>query len=189
MRDNLFVPFMRPAVLIAIALGTSFSALASYQQAPGGSGAETGKVVATPANSQIQDASKHSPRGGAPEKPAAAKGSTKHSARAAQEPAGAPRKVVIRNGGAVEPAEQIIPGMTPAEAVRERENAERWLSSTDLQLTQLGARDLGQQQQETVSQIRNYMDGARSALKDGDVRRAGTLAEKAHLLSDDLAKH
>jgi hypothetical protein len=33
------------------------------------------------------------------------------------------------------------------------------------------------------------MDGARSALKEGDVRRASTLAEKAQLLSDDLVKH
>ena len=45
------------------------------------------------------------------------------------------------------------------------------------------------QQQETVGQIRNYMEGARAALKEGDVQRAGTLAGKAHLLADDLAKH
>jgi len=39
-----------------------------------------------------------------------------------------------------------------------------------------------------VGQIRNYMDHARLALKEGDLRRANTLAEKAHLLSDDLVK-
>jgi len=39
-----------------------------------------------------------------------------------------------------------------------------------------------------VAQIRNYMDGARSALKEGDVRRANTLALKAHLLSEELVK-
>jgi hypothetical protein len=33
------------------------------------------------------------------------------------------------------------------------------------------------------------MTGARSALKDGDTQRAHTLASKAQLLSDDLAKH
>jgi hypothetical protein len=33
------------------------------------------------------------------------------------------------------------------------------------------------------------MQGARSALKEGDVRRAGTLAEKAQLLAEDLVKH
>jgi hypothetical protein len=73
--------------------------------------------------------------------------------------------------------------------VRQRQNAEQWLNLTDGQLKQLSVRGLNAQQQETIGQIRNYMDGARGALREGDVRRASTLAEKAHLLSDDLAKH
>jgi hypothetical protein len=60
---------------------------------------------------------------------------------------------------------------------------------TDDQLKQLADRPLDARKQETVGQIRNYMDGARSALKEGDVRRASTLAQKAHLLSEDLIKH
>jgi hypothetical protein len=40
-----------------------------------------------------------------------------------------------------------------------------------------------------VGQIGNYMAGTRSALKEGDVRRASTLAQKAHLLAEDLVKH
>jgi len=40
-----------------------------------------------------------------------------------------------------------------------------------------------------VGQIRNYMVGARSALQEGDLWRANTLAQKAHLLADDLVKH
>jgi hypothetical protein len=79
--------------------------------------------------------------------------------------------------------------MTPAEAARQRQNAEQWLSSTDGQLKKLAGRTLDAPQQETVGQIRNYMDGARSALQEGDVRRASTLAEKARLLAEDLAKH
>ena len=39
-----------------------------------------------------------------------------------------------------------------------------------------------------MGQIHNYMDGARAALHEGDVRRASTLAEKAHLLAEDLVK-
>jgi hypothetical protein len=104
-------------------------------------------------------------------------------------PSGTPGKVVIREGGARAPAEQIAPGITPAEAVRQRQNVEQWLDSTDGQLTQLAQRQLNPQQQETVGQIRNYMKGARGALREGDVRRASTLAEKAHLLSDDLMQH
>jgi hypothetical protein len=79
--------------------------------------------------------------------------------------------------------------MTPAEAARQRQNAEQLLGSTDDQLKQLAGRTLDARQQETAGQIRNYMDGARSALKEGDLRRAGTLAEKAHLLVDDLVTH
>jgi len=40
-----------------------------------------------------------------------------------------------------------------------------------------------------VGQVRNYMGGARSALQEGDVRRASTLAEKARLLAEDLVRH
>jgi len=115
----------------------------------------------------------------------------KHPAASSSLPAPGdpPRKIVVREGGAKEPAEQIEPDITPAEAKRERQNAEQLLDTSDSQLKQLAARTLSAQQQETVEQIHNYMDGARSALKEGDVRRAGTLAEKAHLLTDDLVKH
>ncbi|MGD0507218.1 MAG: hypothetical protein ABSA27_05445 [Terriglobales bacterium] len=123
--------------------------------------------------------------------PGAVSGTTKrrkHSA-ATPVPDGGPRKIVVREGGASEPAAQIAPGMTPAEAARQRQNAEQLLGSTDDQLKQLAGRTLDARQQETAGQIRNYMDGARSALKEGDLRRAGTLAEKAHLLVDDLVTH
>jgi hypothetical protein len=79
--------------------------------------------------------------------------------------------------------------MTAEEAARERQNAQQLLSSTDDQLKRLADRALEAQQQETVAQIRNYMNGARGALQDGDVSRASTLAEKAHLLADDLLRH
>lgn len=96
---------------------------------------------------------------------------------------------MVREGGAKEPAAQIAPGLTPAEETRQRQSAERLLTFTDNQLKQLAGRALGARQQETVEQIHNYMDGAHSALKDGDLRRATTLAEKAHMLSDDLVMH
>jgi len=123
--------------------------------------------------------------------PGPASGTTKRRKGTAPAPASddVPRKIVVREGGAREPAAQIAPGMTPAEATRQRQNAEQLLSSTDDQLKQLAGRALDAREQETAGQIRNYMDGARSALKEGDLRRASTLAEKAHLLSDDLVKH
>lgn len=113
----------------------------------------------------------------------------KRRKRMATTPPGAPRKVVVREGGAREPAAQIAPGMTPEEATRQRRNAEQWLGSTDDQLKQLTERrTLDARQQETVEQIHNYMNGARTALKEGDVGRASTLAQKARLLTEDLLK-
>jgi hypothetical protein len=100
-----------------------------------------------------------------------------------------PHKIVVPEGGAQEPPAQIAPGLAPEEADRDRRDAEQWLSSTDGDLELLSDRTLNPQQQETVAQVRSYLAGARSALKEGDLRRAHTMAFKAHLLSDDLVKH
>lgn len=102
---------------------------------------------------------------------------------------GGPQKIVVREGGAKEPAAQIAPDITPAQALQERQNAEQLLASTDDHLKQLAGRSLDARQQESMGQIRNYVAGTRSALKEGDVRRASTLAQKAHLLAEDLVKH
>jgi hypothetical protein len=118
-----------------------------------------------------------------------AKTTRKRHKRPTPAPDGTPKKVVVREGGASEPAAQIAPDITPAEAARQRQNAERLLGSTDEQLKQLAGRTPDAGRQETVGQIHNYMDEARSALKEGDVGRANTLAQKAHLLADDLVKH
>ena len=109
--------------------------------------------------------------------------------RTGAEASGDPRKVVVREGGAKEPPAQIAPGLAPDESDRQRRDAEQWLSSADGQLKVLAARALGPRQQEALGQVHNYMTGARSALKEGDVRRASTLALKAHLLAEDLVRH
>jgi hypothetical protein len=144
-----------------------------------------------PANPQTKAAGKTAPENVAKEKTdtGSARRVRKRRKRASSAPNGAPHKIVVREGGASEPAAQIAPGMTPAETTRQRHNAEQLLGSTDDKLKRLAGRPLDAKQQETVGQIRNYMEGARSALKEGDVRRATTLAQKAHLLSEDLVKH
>jgi hypothetical protein len=100
-----------------------------------------------------------------------------------------PNKVVVPEGGAKEPPTQIAPGLAPDEAARERREADQWLSATDAQLKVLAERNLSVQQQDTLGQVRNYLVEARAALQENDMRRAHTLALKAHLLSDDLIKH
>jgi len=115
----------------------------------------------------------------------------KHRAakRATPAPDGAPKKIVVRQGGVDEPTAQILTGMTPEAAARERSEAELLLSTTAETLKEIAPRELDPQQQETVAQIHNYMTVARSALKEGDIQRAHTLAEKAALLANDLARH
>ena len=146
---------------------------------------------AAPANPQTPAAAKTAPESVGNEKTYAgpASGNRRRRKRAASAPNGATRKIVVREGGASEPAAQIAPGLTLAEATRQRHNAEQLLGATDDKLKRLAGRTLDAKQQETVGQIRNYMDGARSALKEGDVLRANTLAVKADLLSEDLVKH
>ncbi|MGA2965146.1 MAG: hypothetical protein ABSD64_02970 [Terriglobales bacterium] len=179
---------MRLACTLAIALGLSFPAAGQTPAAP--------TPAENPASAQVPADSTPAPEKKTAEsaekmhtESGVASGSKKHRQRTAPAPDGAPRKIVVREGGASEPAAHIAPGMTPAEAARQRQNAEQLLGSTGEQLKQLSGRALSALQQETVAQIRNYMDGARSALQQGDLRRASTLAEKAHLLADDLAKH
>ncbi len=147
-----------------------------------------GTTEATPANPRASAPATRAPEGVERKKTNVASGSgtRKRRKRTASAANDAPRKIVVREGGASEPAAQIAPDITPAEAALERRNAEQWLASTDNQLKQLAGRMLGAQQQETMGQIHNYLDGARSALKEGDVQRASTLAQKAYLLSDDL---
>jgi len=197
---------MRLVCGLAIALWLTFPAagIGSRQEDAAGSANSAGQGQAPPAAPVRQAPAETTPAVGKKAAESVAKGKTnagsvstgpasgtakrrKHSPPAA--PDGGLRKIVVREGGAKEPAAQIAPGMTPAEAARQRQNAEQWLASADDQLKQLAGRTLDARQQETAGQIRNYMEGARSALKEGDVHRANTLAEKAHLLAEDLAKH
>jgi hypothetical protein len=100
-----------------------------------------------------------------------------------------PRRVVVREGGASEPVAQIVTGMTVEEASSERREAEKFLDAAEENLRRVTGRTLDAQQQETISQIHNYVEHARSALKEGDISRGHTLALKANLLADDLVKH
>ncbi len=176
---------------LAIALGLSFPAWGQTPAAP--PPAENSPSAQAPADTTPSPEKKtaEDKENKEKKKPDSGTASATKKRRQAATPApeGGPRKIVVREGGASEPAARIVPGMTAEEAARERQNAQELLSSTDDQLKRLADRPLGAQQQETVGQIHNYMTGARGALQEGDVSRARTLAEKAHLLSDDLLKH
>lgn len=104
-------------------------------------------------------------------------------------PSGEPGKVVVRNGGASDDVVHLSPGGSQEQNGHNRENTDQLLATTDANLKQLSGRPLSSAQQSTVDQIHSYMRQAKSAADAGDLARAHTLAFKAHLLSDDLAKH
>jgi hypothetical protein len=109
----------------------------------------------------------------------------KHTAKTADDEQ---HKRVIHRGGTVEPTTQLAPGMTQEQAARQRQNTNKLLTSTDASLQKLSGRQLTKDEQDTVAQIRRFMQQVKAADAAGDLQRAYKLAVKAHLLSDALAK-
>jgi len=104
------------------------------------------------------------------------------------DPGGQTGKVVVRNGGATDGLIQLSPGGSQEQEIHNRENTEQLLATTDENLKRISTRQLTPSEQSTLAQIQSYLRQARSASDGGDLARAHTLAFKAHLLSDDLAK-
>jgi len=84
---------------------------------------------------------------------------------------------------------QISEGMNQQQASRELQTTNQLLATADANLKKLTNRQLNSSQQETVEQIKSYMQQARTAVNSGDWQRAHTLASKANLLSAELAGH
>jgi outer membrane biosynthesis protein TonB len=97
-------------------------------------------------------------------------------------------KVVVRNGGTTDGLIQLSPGGSQEQEAHNRENTAQLLATTDENLKRISSRQLTPSEQGTLAQIQSYIRQARSASDAGDLSRAHTLAFKAHLLSDDLAK-
>jgi hypothetical protein len=62
------------------------------------------------------------------------------------------------------------------------------LDATETNLKKIAGRQLTTDQQGMVIQIHQFMDQSKTAVKDGDLERARTLAWKAQLLSEELVK-
>lgn len=93
----------------------------------------------------------------------------------------------MRNGGAKDKASQISPGMSQEQALHNRENTAQLLAITDTNLKSVAGRELSPAQQSMLDQIHAYVRQSKAASASGDLARAHTLADKAHLLSDNLA--
>lgn len=98
-----------------------------------------------------------------------------------------PSKVVVRHGGTSEPGVQLAGG-TANQTAHQRDVANQILGATDANLKKVAGRQLTASQQDTVSQIRQFMGQSKEAIDAGDLERARTLAWKAEVLSEDLVK-
>jgi len=100
-----------------------------------------------------------------------------------------PSRVVVKPDDATNgPIPGVIsPGPAQPDVSREQATTEQLLQSTENNLSNI-KRQLSQEEQAIVSQIRDYMSQSRQATKENDLTRAHNLALKAQLLSDDLAR-
>ena len=83
----------------------------------------------------------------------------------------------------------LSPRRNQQQAAQQSENTKQLLAASDANLKKISGRTLSANQQDTVKQIKSYMDQAKESLTDGDVQRAYNLAVKANLLSAELAGH
>ena len=98
-----------------------------------------------------------------------------------------PPKRVIRNGGSSEPSIQLSGG-TSGEQASQQQSTEQLTAATNENLKKIEGRQLNASQQETVNQIKQFMDQSKAAITAGDPQRGRSLAAKAHLLSAELVK-
>lgn len=191
---------MRPALLCLLLATLSWPTLAQQDQS------QTAPMTTPPPSSQIP-AQRSTPAGAqapATEAPpsseqgsekkankrASKKATKKHKkAKTAPENTDAgPRRIVVRRGGTSETGGQLEPGVPQTEADHQRQATERILQSTDGSLKKITQRKLTPDQQDMVRQINFYMEQSHSAIKEGDLGRARSLADKAHMLCDALGR-
>jgi len=143
-----------------------------------------------------------SPRPTTPPKPCIASGTTsakqtncvpvrqkpKHRTASPAPASGNNSTKVVRNGGTSEPIVAISPAETQQQAIQELSTTNQLLADADANLRELSGRQLTADDEGTVQQIQLYMQQARAAVKNGEAQRAYILANKADMLSTDLAR-
>lgn len=97
-----------------------------------------------------------------------------------------PPKIVVRQGGSDEPSIQLAGGPTAHEATQQRDVIIQLLGTAEENLKKTAEMQLSPAQQDTISQTRQFMEQSKTAMANGDLERAHTLAWKAQLLSADL---
>lgn len=134
--------------------------------APGGSGQSTNSASKTPGASAGNSSPQNS-------------GSTAPSKNCP------PPKIIVSHGGTSESSLQLEGGTG---ATQQRDATAQMLGTTENNLKKLSGQQLSQSQQDSVTQVRQFIEQSKTALASGDTDRARTLAWKAKTLSEDLVK-
>jgi hypothetical protein len=123
----------------------------------------------------------------APAPPASRQAAVTGAASATEKPCPPPRKVV-KNGGSDEPTIELKGNTTAEQASQERSTTDQLTAATQDNLKKISERPLTASQQETVSQVKEFLEKSKKAVAAGDLQLGNDLATKAHLLSDELTK-
>jgi hypothetical protein len=98
-----------------------------------------------------------------------------------------PSKIIVRQGGASDPSIQLAGGPSGGRS-QQQDATTQFLGITEDNLKKLNGQQLNTHQQDSVTQIREWVEQSKTALASGDAERAHTLAWKAKVLSEDLVK-
>ena len=94
----------------------------------------------------------------------------------------------MRQGGTSEQSIQLAGGAGGTQAAVQRDTANQMLETTDANLKKAASLQLSSSQQEMLPQIKQFVEQSKTAVADGDLERARTLAWKAQVLSEELVK-
>jgi hypothetical protein len=94
-------------------------------------------------------------------------------------------KVVVKDGGSNETAVQL---KGTSNEQQERSTTEQITAATEDNLKKVAGRTLDTSQQQTLSQVKEFLEQSKTAIAEGDLERGHDLAMKARLLSDELVK-
>ena len=86
------------------------------------------------------------------------------------------------------PPPVLSPQIGPDEADKLRQEASRRLERTEQLLDRIADKRLTRDQHETLETIQNFLVNARDALTAQDYLKAANLAEKAHVLAQELTQ-
>jgi len=130
--------------------------------------------------------------------PAGAEQPEERSRRVAPPSGSSPARTAPPRPGAPAPAPPPVPADAPPpvlspvlSAVDEqklRAEAQQRIDGAEQHLRQVDPAKLASGQQDSLQTVQSFLDKAREALRTQDVQRAFTLADKAYLLADELAR-